>query len=281
MHIHRLAAAWPLHLHIVVFAEGSHIVAQLRPSPALLNRLIGHAQPAIALPASGDEKVALTRRSPQALGAVPTIEQDVRDGSRHRLERSDQRFHLLDLALESHVFPCTDGFLSIQLWSQRTASAQQDREPLYQTMPNDALVLGGRVVFAQSFHLAAFRLGHRRVISNHIPGHQGLLGTASTLGPLALLTVPLGFDGQLHLFAEVCQPACHQLLLRPRGLRQKPTRGRPDSPALPPLATVSRAFVVLHTASAPAARSRSTGIGAWRSVRRTARQSGSTRHPGI
>ena len=56
---------------------------------------------------------------------------------------------------------------------------------------------------------------------------------------------------------------------------------RTDSPALPPLATVPTAFVVPHTTSAPAAQSRSTGIGAWRSVRGTARQSDSARHPGI
>jgi hypothetical protein len=60
MHIHRLVVTRPLYRHIVVFAQPSHIVAELLP--------------AMALEAGGDEKVALTHRSPQALGAVPTIE---------------------------------------------------------------------------------------------------------------------------------------------------------------------------------------------------------------
>jgi len=108
--------------------------------------------------------------------------------------------------------------------AKRTTSREQHVEAQHQAMTDDALVLGGRVVFAQSFHLAAFWLGYRRVISNSIPGHQGLLGTTSPLGPLVLLTVSLGFDHELHLLAEVPQPACYQLLLRPRGLRQKPTQ---------------------------------------------------------
>src|SRR6266571_4159147 len=224
MHIHRLAAPRPLHLHIVVFAQPSHIVAELLPAPAPLNRLIGHAQPAIALEAGGDEKAALARRTPQAFSAIPAIEQHMRHRALHWLEATNERFHLVNLTLEDHLYCFAGRFLSRQLRSQRTTSREQHVEAQHQAMTCDALVLGGRVVFAQSFHLAAFWLGHRRVISNYIPGHQGLLGTTSPLGPLVLLTVSLGFDHELHLLAEVPQPACYQLLLRPRGLRQKPTQ---------------------------------------------------------
>src|SRR2546426_9340487 len=57
-----------------------------RSAPALLNRLVGHTQPTIALEASGDEKAALARRTPQALGAVPAIEQHMRHRALHRSE---------------------------------------------------------------------------------------------------------------------------------------------------------------------------------------------------
>src|SRR2546426_8852650 len=93
-----------------------------RSAPALLNRLVGHTQPTIALEASGDEKAALARRTPQALGAVPAIEQHMRHRALHRLKITDERFHLVNLTLEDHLFCFADGFLSIQVRSQWTAS---------------------------------------------------------------------------------------------------------------------------------------------------------------
>jgi len=167
MHKDRLAASGPLHLHRVRFAQPSNVVAELLPAPSLWRRLIGHAQEAIALHACGDEKAPVARRTPQTLGTIPTIQQDVRQGSGHRLKAADERFHLLNLALECHTFPLAGRFLSIQLGSQGTAAVQQDIQSYHQAMADDAFVLGGRVVPAQSFHLLPFRFAHHRVIPDH------------------------------------------------------------------------------------------------------------------
>ncbi len=91
MHIHHLATSRPLQWHIVLLAQPSHIVAELRPSPAARGCLVGQTQPTIALPASGDETATLARRTPQAFGAVPASEQHMRYGPLHWLKITDER----------------------------------------------------------------------------------------------------------------------------------------------------------------------------------------------
>src|SRR6266699_521566 len=94
-----------------------------------------------------------------------------------------ERFHLGNLALESHFFCFADRFLSIQVRSQRTPSREQKVESLHQAMAHDSFLLGGRVVCAQSCHLPAFR-GCRIVESSPItyPVTRGCLGRPRRLG---------------------------------------------------------------------------------------------------
>ena len=74
----------------------------------------------------------------------------------HRLKTTDERFHLVNLTLEDHLFCLADRFLSIQLRGQWTLSREQEVESLHQAMADDPFLLGGRVVCAQSFHLSAW-----------------------------------------------------------------------------------------------------------------------------
>ena len=224
MHIHGLASSGPGHLNVVLLAQPGDVIAQFLPAPALRNRLIGDAQPAIAFETGGDEKAAGTSGAPQTLGAIPAIEQEMCHGSLRRLKRPDQLFHEVDLALEKHLFGVAYCLLMVQLRSQRAAAIQQHIESLDQAMTHDPLVFGRRVVPVQPFHLLAFRFAHRRVIEGHIPGHEGLLGTASTLGLKLALTVSFRLHQRPHLLAEVREPASHQFLLRSRGLREIPAQ---------------------------------------------------------
>ncbi len=75
----------PEHLHIVLFAQAGGIVAQLVPPPALAGDFVRDTQPTMAFEAGDDEKVPNASRSPQAFGAVPAVQQNVRPASCHRL----------------------------------------------------------------------------------------------------------------------------------------------------------------------------------------------------
>jgi hypothetical protein len=83
------------------------------------------AQPAVAFESGRDEEPVLSCREPVAFGAVPRIEQDMSPGPDDRLKGSDGRLQQFDLSGKGHLFRFADGLLSIQLWSQRTASPQQ------------------------------------------------------------------------------------------------------------------------------------------------------------
>src|SRR2546423_12577371 len=117
MHIHRILALWPCELDVVAGFQLRRIVRQLLPAPALGNAWVGYRQPAIALDARRDQEVAFTRCSPEALGAVPTVEQDMGQRSCHWLKGADRVLHQRDLALERYPFLLTDHLLSIQLGS--------------------------------------------------------------------------------------------------------------------------------------------------------------------
>jgi hypothetical protein len=101
---------------------------------------------------------------------------------------------------------------------------QQHIQSLHQTMAENALVFGARVVFAYPFHFLTFWFGHRRIIPNHIPGHQGLLGTTTTLRLVLTLSLPFGFYCQFHLLTKALEPLLYQFLLGPGSLRQKPAQ---------------------------------------------------------
>ncbi len=219
-----LAASWPARLHKVLRCQVCQIVAQLLPAPPLLRRFVGNAQPTVALEASRDEEVPFTCGVPQAFGTVPTIQQHVRSRPDDWLELANERFHQLDLALERHLFGFTHLRLPVQLRSQRAPTIQQDVESLNQAVADDALVMGGRMMLAQTFHLAPFRFAHGRVIPNDIPGHEGLFPATSALGLSLALLFSFDFHQRLHLFPEMLQPDDDQRFLNPRGDREKPAQ---------------------------------------------------------
>src|SRR6266705_5599018 len=66
--------------------------------------------------------------------------------SRDRLKAADALFHQRDLALEGYAFGLTGPLLPVQLWRQRTTALQQDVQPLYQAMADDALLISGRMM---------------------------------------------------------------------------------------------------------------------------------------
>src|SRR5712692_959371 len=224
MHPHHFAPSRPGQLDKVALAQLSRIVRELLPTPALGSRCVSNAQPAIAFDPGGDEKVPLAGGMPQAFGAVPAIQQDVRLCARDRLERPNEGLHQLDLAVELHLFGFAHRCLTIQLRNQGTGAIQQHVDPLHHTVADDALVIGGRVVLAQSLHLVSFRFAHRRIVPDHIPGHEGLFGTASTLGFKLALPIAFRIHQRLHLCAKVLLPPGHNRFLRPRGFREKPAQ---------------------------------------------------------
>ena len=131
MHVDLLLAVGPPDPLIGALLQLGRVVRHALPAPATLCRRILDAQPAIALEARRDEKVALTSGFPKDFGAVPAIEQDMRAGSGHRLKGADLVFHQLDLTLEGHAFGFTGGLLPVELWRQGTPALQQDIQPLY------------------------------------------------------------------------------------------------------------------------------------------------------
>src|SRR5260370_7716322 len=93
----------------------------------------------------------------QPFGTVPTVQQDVRSRASDRLKLAYEGLHQLDLAGKRHVFGLTHFSLPVQMWSQGTASIQQQIEPLHQTMADHPFVIAPHVALAQSFPLAPFR----------------------------------------------------------------------------------------------------------------------------
>src|SRR5712692_9340817 len=177
--------------------------------------------PSIALEAAGDQEPTLPCRTPEALGTVPAIEQDMGQRPSDGLKGTDHGFHQVDLALEGHVFRCADRLLSIQLGSQWTASSQQHIQAFDQAMTAHPLVLCGRVMQAQSLHLLAFAFLDRRVIPDQIPCHDGWLGTASPFRLLLALSLEFCSDLWLHLFPKVPQPLLDHGCCFPWRLREK------------------------------------------------------------
>jgi len=239
MHPHQFAPSRPGQLHKVARAQLSRIVRELLPAPAWGSCFISNTQPAIAFHASGDEKVPLAGSMPQAFGAVPAIQQNVRLCAFNRLELTNESLHQLDLAVEWHLFGFAHLGLPIELWSQRTGTIQQHIESLHQTVPDNALVIRGRVVLPQSFHFSSFRFAHRQIVPNHIPGHEGLFGTPSTLGLLLALLFPFRCHQRLHLSTKLSLPTSHDRSRLPRGDREKSTQ---------PTQTERLAYLTQHSA---------------------------------
>src|SRR5258708_38393922 len=221
MHIHLIVSLGPLDPHIVARTELGCIVRQLLPGPSLRCSRVFDAQPAIAFESSGNQEATRPCCSPEHFRAVPGIEQDMGHRSCDRLKGADGRLHQFDLAAERNVFRFADRLLSIQLRSQGTASSQQYIQTLDQAMTRQALVLGGRMMQPQSFHLPAFGLVHRRVIPNQIPCHDGLFGTTSMLCLPLALSLLFCCDLGLHHLMKVSQPTFYQRCCFPRGFRQK------------------------------------------------------------
>src|SRR5712692_659887 len=210
MHIHVVVALGPLELAIVAVAQLGRIVAELLPPPALGGGGVFYPQPAVAFESRGDEEPALARCSPEAFGAVPGIEQDVRHAPCNRLKGPNDGLHQRNLAGEGHAFRFADPLLSIQLRSQWAAPPQEHIQTLHHAMTGDPFPLRRRMMPPQPFHLLALRLVHRRVVPDQIPCHDGLLGTASMLGLLLALSLQLCCHLRLHRLAKVPQPAfCH------------------------------------------------------------------------
>src|SRR5450755_1476045 len=124
MDVHFLAATLPTRLHKVLLSQARQIVTELLPAPALRSGLVGHAQPAVALETSRDEKVSFASGMPQAFGAVPTGKLDVRFRACDWLELANEGFHHLNLALERHLCSFAHLGLTVQLRSQRTLAIQ-------------------------------------------------------------------------------------------------------------------------------------------------------------
>src|SRR6266571_1181621 len=210
MHVERLLSLGPCQLDVVARAQLSGILRQALPFPAFGSAWVCYRQPAIALDPSRDQKLPLPRCSPEAFGAVPSIEQDMRQGPCNRLKGANDRLHQVNLAGEGHAFRFADPLLSIQLRSQWAAPPQEHIQTLHHTMTGDPFPLRRRMMLPQPFHLLAFRLVHRRVIPDQIPCHDGLLGRASMLGLLLALSLELYCHLRLHRLAKVPQPAfCH------------------------------------------------------------------------
>jgi len=92
-----LRAARPRDTLRVALLHLCRVVRKALPAPALLGRRVLHAPPAIALETRRDEKVPRSRRFPEHVGTVPTIEQGLRASARHGLKAADACFHHGDL----------------------------------------------------------------------------------------------------------------------------------------------------------------------------------------
>src|SRR6266699_775721 len=229
MDVHLLAATWPGRWHKILLSQARQIVAELLPAPALCSSVVRDAQPAIAFETRRDQKVPFASGMPQAFGTGPTIQQDVRLRPCDWLTFANEGFHQRDLALKWDRFGFAHFGLTVQQRCQGTWAIQQHVESLQQAVANDALVIGAPVVFAQSFHLAPFRLAHRRIIPDDIPGHEGLFGTTSMLELTFALLLAFDFHLRLHQGAKMLKTDDHQCLLQPRGFREKsaqPTQTR-------------------------------------------------------
>src|SRR5258708_3049753 len=88
-------------------------------------------------------------------------------------------------------------------------------------MTAPSLVLGRRMMQAQSLHLFRLALVHRRVIPNQIPCHNGWLGTASPLYLPLTLALLFCYDYRLHGFPKGPQPLLCYRCCFPGGFRQK------------------------------------------------------------
>jgi hypothetical protein len=66
-------------------------------------------------------------------------------------------------------------------------------------------------------------MSHRRVVSDQIPGHEGLFGTTSPFGLGQTLARLLGGHLRLHLLPKLLEPLLSHLLFVPGRSRQKAT----------------------------------------------------------
>src|SRR5437879_1457355 len=94
-------------------------------------------------------------------------------------------------------------------------------------------------MFAQTLHLASFRFAHRRIVPDHIPGHEGLFGTTSTLGLLVALLFPFRCNQWLHLRPKVPLPTGYDRFGAPWSFCEKPAQ---------PTQTERLAYLTQHSA---------------------------------
>ncbi len=185
-------------------------------------------------------KPAFTSDFPNALGSVPTIQQNMGQCARHRLKSADDVGHHVDFAGKRNPFDFTNSLLPIHPGCQRTTSAQQHIQPLHQTMPGHRFLFRARVVAAQTAHFLAAPLRHCRVIPDQVTCHNGFLRSTSFL--LAPTTQSGMFSGTWAVIScrnwlchcraksSACHGACPIKRLAPERLTPLLTcRNSPDS----------------------------------------------------
>src|SRR5205085_886472 len=143
-----------------------------------------------------------------------------RAGDRHKA--LDQLDHQVQFAAEGHPRGLADRLLLVELRCQGAAAAQEYVEPLNQGVPAHVRARRRGVVPPYPLHLLAFGLGHRRVVADQVPGHNGLRRTAPTPWARLPLSLLFGLDHGRHLCSEARQPELHEVCGLPRRVREEP-----------------------------------------------------------
>lgn len=118
---------------------------------------------------------------------------------------------------------------------------------------------------------------HRRIVPDHIPGHEGLFGATSTLGLLVALLFPFRCNQWLHLRPKVPLPTGYDLIASTMELLRETDSAHSNWETGLPHATLRSACVFHRIPSAPAVRLRSTDTVAWSTAGGIARQNGALR----
>src|SRR5438874_11793270 len=217
-----LALARPVHPREVVRCQARGIRVQALPAPTALRCGIWHAHRAVGLEPGRDQEPPVAGGAPQALGRIPTSGEHMRARAGDRHKALDQLDHQVQFAAEGHPRGLADRLLLVELRCQGAAAAQEYVEPSNQGVPAHVRARRRGVVPPYPLHLLAFGLGHRRVVADQVPGHNGLRRTAPT--PWARLPLPLlfGLDHGRHLCSEARQPELHEVCGLPRRVREEP-----------------------------------------------------------
>ncbi len=213
-------------LLVVVLGELARVGLQVLRAPSQLRLSVVDANQAVRLQPAADTEASGFGGGPDALGTVPTIEQDVGVGVGGRLETPDALSHQVTLAGKHHTLGFADRFLMIQLWRKWTATIGDRVERLCQAMVGQHPSLRRRVVLAQTFHLLATSLVAGRVIADEVNGHTGCLRTPRSVGPAGALLREQGRHLWGNLLTKAAEPCTRHHAGVPRCLCQKATQAR-------------------------------------------------------